>query len=87
VKETSSKLRQAEKYLAEKEQECDRVTLENDKLKRELKQLKHELAELKDGSESCNKQMRQEISDLKGDCLDLTELVKTKDRMLEDQLS
>jgi chromosome segregation ATPase len=62
------------------------LTLQNDTNKKALKQCKYELSKVEDESASTIEHLREEVADLKVECDDLSELVKTKDRMLEDQL-
>lgn len=60
------------------------MTLQNDTNKKALKQCKYELSKVEEESASTIEQLREEVVDLKVECDNLSELVKTKDRMLED---
>jgi hypothetical protein len=51
-----------------------------------LKQLKQDLSRLEEESSQTIERLRIDVIDLKVECEDLSELLKTKDRMLEDQL-
>lgn len=44
------------------------------------------MAKVREETELAEENMKVEIGDLKAECEDLAELLKTKDRMLEDQL-
>ena len=60
--------------------------VQNDNNKKALKQSKYDLSKLEDESTQTIERLREEVALLKVECDDLSELVKTKDRMLEDQL-
>ena len=72
--------------MDEKEKECDSLISQNDSNKKELKASKYQLSKLEDESTSTIERLKEEVTELKVECDDLSELVKTKDRMLEDQL-
>ena len=81
-----SRLKQVQAFLDEKEKECDSLISQNDSNKKELKASKYQLSKLDDESTSTIERLKEEVAELKVECDDLSELVKTKDRMLEDQL-
>jgi len=81
-----SRLKQVQAFLDEKEKECDSLISQNDSNKKELKASKYQLSKLEDESTSKIERLKEEVAELKVECDDLSELVKTKDRMLEDQL-
>ena len=81
-----SRLKQVQAFLDEKEKECDILISQNDSNKKELKASKYQLSKLEDESTSTIERLKEEVTELKVECDDLSELVKTKDRMLEDQL-
>ena len=81
-----SRLKQVQAFLDEKEKECDSLISQNDSNKKELKASKYQLSKLDDESTSTIERLNEEVAELKVECDDLSELVKTKDRMLEDQL-
>lgn len=57
---------------------------QNEANKKALKQSKFEVCSLQEETGSRFEGMKDELNDLKVECEDLAELVKTKDRMLED---
>ena len=81
-----SRLKQVQAFLDEKEKECDSLISQHDSNKKELKASKYQLSKLEDESTSTIERLKEEVAELKVECDDLSELVKTKDRMLEDQL-
>ena len=85
-KELASKNRQLQEFLTAKEYECDNLVKENEHNKKSLKTCSLELEQIKESQESTTTQMKKNLSDLKIESGDLAELVKTKERMLEDQM-
>ena len=83
----ASKTNSLNDFLAKKETECDDLVRENEKNRKSLKQCQFELEQIRDSSDSSNIVLRKDISELKIENEDLVELIKTKERMLEDQLS
>jgi capsule polysaccharide export protein KpsE/RkpR len=84
LKEALTKLKQAHARLADKEKECDELTVQTDAAKKALKTCKYELSRLETESASNIETLRAEVADLKLENEDLAELLKTKERMLED---
>jgi len=57
---------------------------ENEKNRKSLKQCTFELEQIRDSSDSSQQVLRKDMSELKIENEDLIELIKTKERMLED---
>ena len=79
-------MRQIQQFLNEKERECDELMFQNEANKKALKQSRFEVSQIQEETGSRLAAMTEELNDLKVENEDLAELVKTKDRMLEDQL-
>ena len=57
---------------------------ENEKNRKSLKQCTFELEQIRDSSDSSQQVLRKDMNELKIENEDLIELIKTKERMLED---
>ncbi len=77
-------MRQIQQFLNEKERECDELMFQNEANKKALKQSRFEVSQIQEETGSRLAAMTEELNDLKVENEDLAELVKTKDRMLED---
>ena len=86
-RELTNKVKTLTEFLAKKESECDAKLVENEKNRKSLKQCQFELESIKDNSGSSQKALKKKIEELKIENEDLLELIKTKERMLEDQLN
>ena len=85
-KELVNKVRQVQQFLNDKESECDELMFQNEANKKALKQSRFDVSQIQEETGSRLAAMMEELNDFKVECEDLAELVKTKDRMLEDQL-
>lgn len=86
-KELTSKVKSLNEFLARKESECDDLIQENEKNRKSLKQCQFELEQVRDSSDSNQKVLCKDLEELRIQNEDLVELVRTKERMLEDQLN
>ena len=86
-KELTSKVKSLNEFLARKESECDDLIQENEKNRKSLKQCQFELEQVRDSSDSNHKVLCKDLEELRIQNEDLVELVRTKERMLEDQLN
>ena len=69
-----------------KEAENDVLIKENERNKNSLKQCSFELEQVKEAHESLTSQSKRELGEMRNESDDLLDLVKTKERMLEDQV-
>ena len=83
-RELTSKVKSLNEFLAKKESECDDLVRENENNRKSLKQCQFELEQIRDTSDSTQKHFQKDMSEIKIENEDLIELLKTKERMLED---
>ena len=86
-RELTSKVKSLNDFLLRKESECDELVRSNEVNRKSLKKCEFELERLRDTNDTTQKAINKDMDELRTENEDLVELLKTKERMLEDQLS
>ena len=86
-RELTSKVKSLNDFLLKKESECDELVRTNEANRKSLKKCEFELERLQDTNDTTQKAISKDMDELRTENEDLVELLKTKERMLEDQLS
>jgi len=73
--------------LAKKEVDYEELARENEKNRKTLRTCEFELEKIKESNDTSQKTYSKDMSALKIENVDLAELLKTKERMLDDQLN
>ena len=86
-RELTTKVKSLSDFLVKKESECDGLVRENESNRKSLKQCQFELEQCRDSNEVAQKTFQKDANEMKIENEDLAELLKTKERMLEDQVT
>lgn len=84
-KELTGKNKMVNEFLEKKSADAETAIRENDTNVRKLKSLEGELDDLKRETANFDDEMKREMDEMRTENDELHELVKTKDRMLDDQ--
>ena len=80
-------MKSQEEFLAKREVDYEELARENEKNRKTLRACEFELEKIRETNDTSQKTYQKDLGQLKIDNEDLNELLKTKERMLEDQLS
>lgn len=83
-RELTSKVKSLNEFLAKKEVDYDNLARENEKNRKTNRDCEFELERIRETNDTSQKNYQKELNSLKIDNEDLNELLKTKERMLED---
>ena len=80
-------MKSQEEFLAKREVDYEELARENEKNRKTLRACEFELEKIRETNDTSQKTYQKDLGQLKIENEDLNELLKTKERMLEDQLS
>ena len=86
-RELQSKVKSQDEFLAKREVDYEELARENEKNRKTLRACEFELEKIRETNDTSQKTYQKDMGQLKIENEDLNELLKTKERMLEDQLS
>ncbi len=84
-REVAGKLEAATKRLEDKLKECEQREKEGVEMRRQIGAMMLEMGELRDTAHSVENLLRKEVDEMRGEIEDMGEVIKVKDRMLDDQ--
>lgn len=80
-------MKSQDEFLAKREVDYEELARENEKNRKTLRACEFELEKIRENNDTSQKTYQKDLGQLKIENEDLNELLKTKERMLEDQLS
>jgi chromosome segregation protein len=84
-RELQAKVETLGRQMAERTRECEGYQRENETLRRQVRDCQGELSGIRESALQVEALLRKETDELRAEVEDLAELVKVKDRMLDDQ--